>query len=1315
MRALAGRGQAIAKVVQDAEKLLADGLPEPALVLLEQAQSTYPEAERIRELLNQAREELSLQQRRQKRAAAARQRVDDARALLAKGNLDQAVQEIQHAAAEFPDEPDLPKLLVEAREQVELRNRNQAVDAVLADVAKRAEQRDFPRAIKTLEKALKTWPGESRLVQQLQIVKDARTEWAREESERERRAEAALRTAQEARQLLAQDRPADAVKLLEGVLSQQPAEQELARLLGQAQDALQIHEKRKAVEAAARQAEGRWAEKDFAAALRTVEQALGRWPDEGRLQDLLPKIKADQAEWERQQEIAKAIRECEQLANAQRLEDAVAATQAAMRRFGAQDALAQLLKGLEERLALQRRAEALRARIQEGERVLQQGKPEEAVLLFEKLGAENPTDEVVAQWLAKARAELQKKQRAEAIEATAREAERLAQANDYPAALNVLTLALRSWPGDTLLIQLLQDIAEAQSNWERQNAVAAIVRAGEQLAESGRLAEALASIQSGLSQFEREPSLVQLQQRLQKQLQQQQREQGVAQACDEARQLLDQNECRKAVDLLEAAASRYANENQLQQLLTSARERLRDQQRQEAIEKAVSQAEARAEQHDFAGALKLIEKALKSWRGEAALLEVQTRIRDARAQWEQQRAQAAAATAAAKAPEPAPAVPAVTAVAPSKKLNPLMLAGIGAAVVLAAAVVVVPRMRSTSGATPVTITTNITGASVKVGDQACVTPGCSLHLPAGSYQIAATKPGYQSVQQALSVKSGGSEMAVPLVLQPLPELVQVNTNFASGKVLLDGKPAGDLRDGQFSISDVSAGNHTVRVTSGDSDFDVEWRSTPGSAPEITRPLSAKNVQATVVANAGDAGSVACNCDVSTLQVDGKPAGSAASGGPAIALKDLKEGALRISAADRSLLVDVRPNPALTIQLASDRNVGTLVISAGQDGARVLLNGRPYRRVTEHGTLRIPEDVGEYTVQVEKQGFRASDPQKITLNKGEEKQVSFNLTPLPSSLEIAGAVPGAQVKVDGRPVGNVAANGRLTTDVNPGRHEIEITKDDYSPARFSAEFGAGAKVRSAPQQVAMAKIIQPPPPPPAAERPDPKQIEAQDWNRVRGSSNPDELEDFVRKHPGGAHLDEARELITKLRQQAQADAARQAEQTAWDAVDKSKKAALQDFLSRYGGGAHAQEARAVVNEIDKREADAIAAQRASEVKTQEQGNRSQADTQAITQALTAFESAYNSKDVRALKAVWPSMPKNTGDELGAQFRYAKSLAFRLRQSGAPIVAGDTATVPCTRALEMVARDGQKVSSGDEHVRVTLERAGSAWTIRSIASN
>ena len=306
------------------------------------------------------------------------------------------------------------------------------------------------------------------------------------------------------------------------------------------------------------------------------------------------------------------------------------------------------------------------------------------------------------------------------------------------------------------------------------------------------------------------------------------------------------------------------------------------------------------------------------------------------------------------------------------------------------------------------------------------------------------------------------------------------------------------------------------------------------------------------------------------------------------------------------------------------------------------------------------------------------------------------------------------------MGEIAASGSLRTDVAPGRHEIEMSKEDYGPVRFGAQFFPGQTTRPGRQEIAMAHITAPARADAKdvkqdVKQPDPRQIEEQDWDKVRASNSVDELEDFIRKHTASAHTEAARLRVTQLRQQIQMEAARQAEQNAWDSVDKTRKAAIQDFLTRFSNGSHQQEARALVAELEKREADALSAARAAaEQQKRDELKASLADQQAIVRTLGQYESAYNAKNLKALEDVWRDMPKSVSDPLAAQFRYARGMVFQMKPAAAAAVNGNSATITCTRSLDLTTTDGQRVNSGNERVRVTLERAGQTWVIRSIAT-
>ena len=91
---------------------------------------------------------------------------------------------------------------------------------------------------------------------------------------------------------------------------------------------------------------------------------------------------------------------------------------------------------------------------------------------------------------------------------------------------------------------------------------------------------------------------------------------------------------------------------------------------------------------------------------------------------------------------------------------------------------------------------------------------------------------------------------------------------------------------------------------------------------------------------------------------------------------------------------VAATPALTVFLSADRNVGNLLVIAGEDGATVLLNGRKYTRTTRRDQLMIALEPKRYTVSVVKDGFQTVPQQEVNIQKGQVEKLVFALQPLP---------------------------------------------------------------------------------------------------------------------------------------------------------------------------------------------------------------------------------------------------------------------------------------------------------------------------------
>jgi hypothetical protein len=335
--------------------------------------------------------------------------------------------------------------------------------------------------------------------------------------------------------------------------------------------------------------------------------------------------------------------------------------------------------------------------------------------------------------------------------------------------------------------------------------------------------------------------------------------------------------------------------------------------------------------------------------------------------------------------------------------------------------------------------------------------------------------------------------------------------------------------------------------------------------------------------------------------------------------------------------------------------------------------------------------------------------KLQLSRGDQLRARFNLVPEPAHLVVTRQLPDTSVYVDGTRIGAAGRDGSFTAEIAPGSHRVEFKKDNYTTAQIQRSFEPGQKIALTSADVPLVAKAVPSTPAPALPPPpstDPNTAEQAAWQSVAGTQNAVQLQDYLDKYPGGTHKDEAQARLKEIRAR-QASAERE---NAWNAVDKSNRTSLQEFLSKYGDGSHAQDARSLIVTLDKQREDELAAgQRAKE-----RASRAAADSAAISTTLAQFEAAYNRKDLASLQSIWTGMPKNVIDGYRSQFRDARSIEFRLTPDGPVTVNGNEAVAICTRTLKFVARNGARPPEMDEKVRVGLERSGSQWVIRTIAS-
>lgn len=373
----------------------------------------------------------------------------------------------------------------------------------------------------------------------------------------------------------------------------------------------------------------------------------------------------------------------------------------------------------------------------------------------------------------------------------------------------------------------------------------------------------------------------------------------------------------------------------------------------------------------------------------------------------------------------------------------------------------------------VEINTSPVGAAIRLNKEDRGTSPLRFELPEGTYQLEAMLDGYQPFSETFSAK-GTSSGPIDITLEPLATTMRLLTDLDSGRVLLDTKDVGELRQGQFVLDGVEAGSHDLKILGGPGEVIANFQNAPGEMPTLRNLVTSKELRACAVTSWGGRAKVYCSSVPVKLAVDGQPQGEVSSAG--LEVNNVGRGSHELmlgqGQTSQRRTVEIGSAPGLVIFLNSERNVGTLVVLAGEDDAHVSVNGKDSGS-TRGGRLRIPNlPVKEYTVQVEKPGFETEPPQVVRLKKGEDTAIEFKMRAIPAaaSLLMDGAPAGAGVFLDDKPFGIVKPDGTFSSsNVKPGGHFVGLQLQGYKPVRLWKNFAAGAGVRLGREESALELI------------------------------------------------------------------------------------------------------------------------------------------------------------------------------------------------------------------------------------------------------
>jgi len=216
--------------------------------------------------------------------------------------------------------------------------------------------------------------------------------------------------------------------------------------------------------------------------------------------------------------------------------------------------------------------------------------------------------------------------------------------------------------------------------------------------------------------------------------------------------------------------------------------------------------------------------------------------------------------------------------------------------------------------------------------------------------------------------------------------------------------------------------------------------------------------------------------------------------------------------------------------------------------------------------------------------------------------------------------------------------------------------------------------------------------------------------------------------GGANAPRSRNLIdvaipsaigdiTKRTQQEAAWSQTSAQyKTALEAKNRSALIPLKDQLQPFLNGQHSAEAQQYVTRINEilSSAPPPPPKAIATPAVQPSSTPAVIPTEdpklAISKVIDDLSRAFGNKDIRAIKALWPSIPKQQADNLEASFHAARTVSRKFTPATFT-VNNDTATVSGTYASNFVIGKDSQIYNGS--FKAVLKRNGNTWIINELS--
>jgi hypothetical protein len=371
-----------------------------------------------------------------------------------------------------------------------------------------------------------------------------------------------------------------------------------------------------------------------------------------------------------------------------------------------------------------------------------------------------------------------------------------------------------------------------------------------------------------------------------------------------------------------------------------------------------------------------------------------------------------------------------------------------------------------------------------------------------------------------------------------------------------------------------------------------------------------------------------------------------------------------------LFAPSRPAP-LAVAVARPET-GTLLVESTVPDPELFVNNRKYTGPSNAGVLAISLPPNTYEVRASRRGYIGYGPVEVSVVGGAETKLKLQLNPELASLDIQGALSGTRVKVDGAAAGVASANQRLTLDLAPGNHLIELSKRGFVSKKLNRRLASGETVFLASSDVRLE-----PQAPVLATLP----IELPQLQKQSVASPP-----LLSAYPDGPARVTPVDLASR-QNELKPPGPDRAEESAWQTANLLDRSSLANYTAQFPSGRHYLEAQ-----------QALAQLRAAELLKQESA--------AVLTVLRQYADAWSSKDLNSILALQHTLDRRVVKE---QLSPVKALVMRIAPASDPRIDGQQATVACRRQVVETFSDGVEKQSPESLVTFVLSKHNGAWTI------